>query len=122
MSHLANRVALHMQLSQFKAQNNLKNVFFTVKNYNHGLINNKIDIIVGGRLLSSMLYFNKRPDNDFIEHIKQLVALFDTENYYVLMSILSFTYETTPQGSSSELRYEFFIFLLGAYNGSYVCR
>lgn len=66
MSHLANRVALHMQLSQFKAQNNLKNVFFTVKNYNHGLINNKIDIIVGGRLLSSMLYFNKRPDNDFI--------------------------------------------------------
>ena len=47
------------------------------------------------------------PDTDFIEHIKQLVALFDTENYYVLMSILSFTYETTPQ-KSSELTYEFF--------------
>ncbi len=107
MSHLANRAALHMQLSQFKAQNNLKNVFFTVKNYNNGPINNKIDIVVGGRLLSSMLYFNKRPDTDFIEHIKQLVALFDTENYYVLMSILSFTYETTPQ-KSSELTYEFF--------------
>lgn len=61
MSKIANRNSVHLQLSQFKAQNNLKNVFFTVKNYNHGLINNKIDIIVGGRLLSSMLYFNNRP-------------------------------------------------------------